>query len=74
MKRSTIKVEGMHCHGCEMLIKMSLKEIEGILNVEVSHNNGEVVVEFDETKVSLQEIHEVINREGYSPREELNSK
>ncbi len=67
--KKTIKVKGMHCHGCEMLIKLSLKEIEGINEVGVSYQKGEVEIEYDEGQVDLKKILEVIEENGYEPQE-----
>jgi len=67
MKKERIQVQGMHCHGCEMLITMSVKELPGVQSVSASHSDGTVDVEFDEALVSLDEIKAVIAREGYRP-------
>jgi copper chaperone CopZ len=67
MKKERIQVQGMHCHGCEMLITMSVKELPGVHSVAVSHSDQTVDVEYDEALVSLDEIKEVIAREGYRP-------
>lgn len=67
MKTERIRVEGMHCHGCEMLIQLSVKELPGVARVEASHADGLVTVEFDEGAVTLDEIKKVIEREGYRP-------
>lgn len=69
MKKAHLNVKGMHCNGCEMLIKLSLNEISGIENVEVSHQKGEVWVEYDENKVSLDDMFRVIKENGYEPVE-----
>ncbi len=67
--KKIIKVKGMHCHGCEMLIKLSLKELEGVKEVEASYQQGEVEVEYDEGQVGLKKILEVIKENGYEPEE-----
>lgn len=65
MKRTILFVEGMHCQGCEMLLKDIIQELEGIKLVEASHTNGEISVEFDESRISEKSIREIIKREGY---------
>jgi len=69
MKNATIKVNGMHCRSCEMLIVDSLNDL-GIGKVEVSHQKGEVKVEFDESKVTLEQIKDAIKKEGYKIKNE----
>ena len=65
MKTAQIKVTGMHCSSCEMLITDSLKEIPGVQNATASHKEGTVSVTFDEHKASEQTIKNVIAKEGY---------
>lgn len=67
--KKIIKVKGMHCHGCEMLIKLSLQELEGVKEVDASYQQGEVEVEYDEGRVDLKKILEVIKENGYQPEE-----
>lgn len=67
--KKVIEVKGMHCHGCEMLINLSLKELKGVKEVEASYQKGEVKVEYDESQVDLQKILEVIKENGYEPAE-----
>lgn len=59
--KTTIKVKGMHCHACKMLIKMELEEIglEGnIESIELKENNqGSVVL----NKIEEAQIEEAIN-------------
>lgn len=49
---------------------MSLERIEdtlpGVLLAEASYHKGQMVVEFDETRVSEAQIHEAIRRMGYA--------
>jgi copper chaperone CopZ len=51
----------MHCKSCEMLIRGELEEKD----VKVSFKGKELTVEFDENKISLNDIKEIIKKEGY---------
>jgi len=64
MKKQTLKVAGMHCPSCEMLIKESLED-KGVKVIEISHKKGIVSVEYDEKKVKDSEIKTTIEHEGY---------
>lgn len=48
---------------------MNLERIEdtlpGVLLAEASYHKGQMVVEFDETRVSEEQIHEAVRRMGY---------
>ncbi len=61
-----IKIRGMHCASCEMLVKDSLEELDGVNKVEASHEKGIVSVDFDENKVDKSKIVETIKSEGYN--------
>lgn len=63
--KKTFDVKGMHCKSCEMLIKDSLGEAEGVRKAEASHAKGFVKVDFDETKISEDKIRSMIKKEGY---------
>jgi copper chaperone len=61
MIKEKMNVEGMHCKSCEMLIRGELEEKD----VKVSFKGKELTVEFDENKISLNDIKEIIKKEGY---------
>ncbi len=63
--KTNLKVHGMHCSSCEVLVKEALTDLNGVLNVKVSAAKGEVVIDFDEEKTSLEEVKKTIKNEGY---------
>lgn len=56
-------VEGMSCHHCVKAVEIELENLE-LDSKEVKI--GSVKVNFDETKVSEQQIIEAIKEAGYS--------
>ncbi len=65
-------IEGMVCNGCEETINHSVKNIEGILQVNTSHKEGTSIIEFDSTKTNSELIKEVILSKGYVVKENIN--
>ena len=59
MKELELKVEGMHCEGCENRIKNVVKTVEGVKEVEASHKEAKVKVEAEDS-VNINEIKEKI--------------
>lgn len=55
----------MHCASCEVLIKDSLEEKQGIDHADVSHTQGSAVVDFDEKRVTEKDIIKIIEIDGY---------
>ena len=65
VKTSTIRVEGMKCKNCSGSVAKVLKATEGVTKVEVSHERGEAVIEYDDEKVTEVKLREVINSTGF---------
>lgn len=64
-QKVSLKVKGMSCSNCERHIEESLSQKEGVSNVKASYNKETVVIKYDETKITLDEIIETIEEEGY---------
>ena len=65
LSQINLHVEGMTCKGCENAIKRALKKRDGIISVDASHVNENVVVSFDVSKISSSDIKEAIIQLGY---------
>lgn len=63
-KKLRIKIQGMHCTSCEVLIESKFKKIGGIEKAEVNHAKG--VAELTCSKEpDIQELDKLINEHGY---------
>jgi len=62
-------VEGMTCTGCENTVNNSVSEIPGVVEVKASHTDGEVVVSFDQSLTSTDEISKVISEKNYQVKD-----
>jgi copper chaperone len=59
-----LKVKGMSCQHCVMSVTRALNQLEGIQNVQVDLQKGEV--RFDNTKaLALNRIEKAIEEAGY---------
>jgi len=59
-----LKVKGMSCQHCVMSVTKALDQLEGIQNVQVDLQKGEV--RFDNTKaLALNRIEKAIEEAGY---------
>lgn len=63
MSNVTLKVEGMSCNHCVNSIEGALRNLGASGKVDLAAK--EVVVEFDESKLSLNAIKEAIEDQGY---------
>lgn len=61
----TIRVEGMHCGGCAESIAKKLKATAGVEDVRVTFEKKETWVKFDDEKISVAQIRDVIHSTGF---------
>ena len=65
MAKIKLKINGMHCRSCSALIKDVLEDEKGISSADVVLESGTASVEYDESKVNLEQIKKMIESEGY---------
>ncbi|KAA0257799.1 copper chaperone CopZ [Deferribacter autotrophicus] len=68
MAKIVIGVEGMSCHHCKMAVEKELKSLDGVLNAIVSLEAKNVEVEYDDEKVTIEQLKEAIEEAGYEPK------
>jgi copper chaperone CopZ len=66
MKKS-ILVPDMMCHNCENRLAALADKLSGIKFIAATHENHIMEVEFDETKLSLDEIVTAVTNLGFHP-------
>jgi copper chaperone CopZ len=59
----TIKIKGMHCKSCAVLIKDELDDL-GVESI-IDSVTGMAKIKFDKNKISSDKIKKVIIKEGY---------
>jgi len=65
MTKLVLKVKGMHCASCAILIDKLVGKQAGVVKASTSYGAEKVTIEFDETKISLAQIDKLINQLGY---------
>jgi copper chaperone len=60
MIKKELKVEGMSCGHCTAAVERLVNDVTGVVSSTVSLPN-DVVIEFDETKTSLEDLKKKIN-------------
>lgn len=65
MQTKTLDVKGMTCGHCKMSVEGALENLDGVSTVEVDLNTGKVEVSYDESKVSLDNMKEAVEDQGY---------
>src|SRR3989344_5443215 len=65
MTKVVLKVKKMHCASCSILIDKLIGKQVGVTSIKTSYGSEKTVIEFDETKITLEKIDELINKLGY---------
>jgi copper chaperone CopZ len=65
MIKKTFRLEGMHCSNCAMNVEGIEDDLPGIKNISASYQKGQMVVEFDEERVSEAQIRAEVEKRGY---------
>lgn len=65
MTKKLLTVPDISCEHCERTIKSALERLAGVESVHVDIPAHHVAVEFDEARVGLDRIKEVLDEEEY---------
>lgn len=65
-KTVALDVKGWTCGSCAVSTRIALKKLEGVQNVKTDHEKAEVIVTYDDSKVTPQRLIQAVERIGYS--------
>ncbi|GBU29366.1 hypothetical protein R84B8_02930 [Treponema sp. R8-4-B8] len=66
MEKTKLNVDGMSCGHCEIAVQDAVRKLSGIKKVKANRRKKEVVVDYDASLVTPEQIVSVINGTGYS--------
>ncbi len=61
----TLSVPGMTCPACPITVRKALNKVEGVSKVEVSLENKEAAVTFDDAKTTVQALLDATKNAGF---------
>ena len=64
-KKVKLKIHGMHCANCEVLIERKFKKVVGVENVDVNYANGKAEI-FCSREPQIRELQSAIQQDGYT--------
>ena len=64
MTKEIFPVIGTHCASCKSLIEMMVGELSGVKTVNVNFATGNMLVEYDEGKVTLDDLKDAVKSAG----------
>jgi mercuric ion transport protein len=59
-------ISGLTCASCEEHVNHEVNKLSGIIKSTASYENGNAIVEFDNSKTNITNIEKAINGTGYS--------
>jgi copper ion binding protein len=65
MKKVELKIKGMHCKSCVMMINENLIDIKGVKSASVNLEKNNATIEFDDKLVKEKQLVEAIEKDGY---------
>ena len=67
MQKATIQLETLTCPSCMQKIENGVKSLDGVdkKSIKVLFNSSKLRVEYDDEKVSIKDIENVIDKLGY---------
>ncbi|BAJ64708.1 MULTISPECIES: heavy-metal-associated domain-containing protein [Anaerolinea] len=68
MAKQRFSVPDMHCSACVMRLESLEDELPGVKQVKASYHKQEMEVEYDESKLTLEDLLEAVQKKGYHPQ------
>ena len=63
--KTLFHIQGMRCAGCSSHIEKDVKAMNGVSTVEINLSTGEMVVEYEDDKVSKEDIVKTVINAGF---------
>lgn len=66
MEKACFKIVGMYCISCKSIVDRQLKNESGIKSIEVDYMTDSVIVGFDPSIITKDEIKDRLEKSGFS--------
>jgi copper chaperone CopZ len=66
MKSQQFEVRGMHCVGCAMAVDGALEEVPGVKRAATNYARQIVDIDYDEARVTPQQLAQAVSATGYT--------
>ena len=64
-KRITLKIDGMECPNCAMILEGIEDKLKGVKSAEASYRKTQLIVEYEESLLTEDQIKAEVKRMGY---------
>ena len=66
MRKKTFNVSDMTCSNCAMKLESLEDTLEGVKEINSSYHKLEMVIEYDESKLTDEQIVAAVKKKGYT--------
>jgi copper chaperone CopZ len=66
MLKKTFKIPDMTCSNCAMKLESLEDTLDGVKEINASYHKLEMVIEFDENKLTDEQIVAAVKKKGYT--------
>lgn len=66
MIKKTFKIPDMTCSNCAMKLESLEDSLDGVKEINASYHRLEMVIEFDESKLTDEQIISAVKKKGYT--------
>lgn len=66
MLKKTFKIPDMTCSNCAMKLEALEDSLDGVKEINASYHKLEMVIEFDESKLTDEQIVAAVKKKGYT--------
>lgn len=66
MIKKTFKISDMTCSNCAMKLEALEDDLEGVKEINASYHKLEMVIEYDESKLTDEQIVAAVKKKGYT--------
>ncbi len=66
MIKKTFLVPDMTCSNCAMKLESLEDSLEGVIEINASYHKLEMIIEYDESKLTEEQIIAVVKKKGYT--------
>lgn len=66
MMKKTFSVPDMSCTNCAMTLETLEDDLVGVREINASYHKLQMIVEYDESKLTIEQIIAAVKKKGYS--------
>jgi copper chaperone len=64
-EKALFKIVGMYCISCKPIVEKQLKDEEAIKKIDIDYMTDSVIIEFDPSLITKEEIKDRLEKSGY---------